>query len=647
MLAANDVFLAGWAEGWRPDPLLSVPDWSDANIILTSKDGPEPGPYRTSRTPYVRGIGDCLSVTSPFETVIWIAGAQVAKTRTGLNWVGSVIDNTPGPMLFVLPTVDLAKKVSKQRLGPMIEATPALRAKVAEAKSRDSGNTMFEKEFPGGMLLMTGANSAAGLRSMPIRFLYGDEIDAWPDDIDGEGDPLDLAEARTNTFARRKIFYTSTPTVKGLSKIEKAFDRSDKRFYFVPCPHCGHKQTLKWKDAAGAYCLTFKRDEHGRIIKGSVGYICEACGVIIEERHKPYMLEHGEWIPTAPGDGKTAGFHLSSLYSPLGWKSWEEIARQFLRSKDDPSKLKTFVNTVLGESYTEDGDEVDPNSLKSRLEEFPAEVPAGVGVLVAAVDVQADRLEVKVKGYGEEEESWDIAFQQIHGDPGQQDVWDDLDTFLRTEFQHESGAMMGIRAAAVDSGFQSEMVYRFCKARASRRIHAIKGDNRVAKDVLSRPSMNNRYRAKVFLVNSASAKDVIYSRLRIKRPGPGYIHLPAWADDEYLAQLTSEKCVRRYAKGRGSIREWIKTRERNEGLDLEVYCLAALYMLGRPFIASLGEKARELMQQGHQAADQAAQDEEEIPADPTKLPRVADYTSGAAPGFPGRGPGSGGWWNKS
>lgn len=587
-----------WIEGLRPDPDITVSEWADEFRFLPKKASAEPGRWRTMRTPYLREIMDCLSPQSRVERVVFMKGAQIGGTEIGFNWLGFIIHHCPGPVLMVQPTVEIAKRVSKQRLAPSIEETPVLRERVAEARSRDSGNTMFVKEFPGGLLILTGANSAVGLRSMPIRYLFLDEVDGYPGDVDGEGDPVSLAEKRTDTFSRKKIFMVSTPKIKGLSRIESEYLTTDQRRYFVPCPHCGNMDWIRWPNIQW---------EEGRPETATL--LCEACGSLIEERHKTWMIERGEWRPTAESDGSTAGFHLSSLYSPLGWKSWGKCAREFLKAKRDPSKLKTWVNTVLGETWEEEGDDIDMDSFKARLEDYPAEVPAGVGVLVASVDVQGDRLECKVKGYGAGEESWLIAYSQFHGDPGRQEVWNELDGFLRQEFVHQSGVKMKISAVGVDSGgLHTEQVYRFCKARTGRRIWALKGGSMRGKEVVGRPSDKNRYRTKLFLVGTDTAKDIVFSRMRIKTPGPGYMHLPAWVDDEYIEQLTSERAIRKYVKGRGTVREYVKTRERNEALDLEVYCLATLYTLGTHTIKRLGDMATALARGEGAKATNAGQD---------------------------------------
>jgi phage terminase large subunit GpA-like protein len=577
---------AAFGQSLAPEPLLTVSNWADEYRLLSSTASAEPGRWRTARTPYLREIMDCLSPAHPAERVVVMSGAQIGKTECGNNWIGYVIHRAPGPMLMVQPTVEIAKRVSKQRIAPMIDATPVLRERVAESRSRDSGNTVQVKEFEGGLLIITGANSGAGLRSMPIRFLFMDEVDEYPGDVDDQGDPVALAEKRTATFSRRKVFLTSTPTIKGLSRIEREFLESDQRRYFLPCPKCGHPDYLTWRDPAH-HRIEW---EEGR--PATAQMICGACGEQVEEQHKTEMLLKGEWRATAAGDGKTVGFHLSALYSPLGWKSWAQCAAEFLRAKEDPFRLKTWVNTVLGETWEERGDSVAAGSLMARLERYPAEVPTGVGVLVAAVDVQGDRLEVVVKGYGAGEESWLVAFTQIHGDPARETVWHELDRFLAQEFEHESGQKLRVERTVVDSGgAHTEHVYRYARARLGRGVLPIKGGNVAGRPLVERPSRHNRYNVPLFVLCVDTGKDVVMSRLRIPSPGPGYVHMPDWVDEEYLAQLTAEKAIRKYVKGRGAVREWVKLRERNEALDLEVYALAALYILGPVLLRSLAERA--------------------------------------------------------
>jgi phage terminase large subunit GpA-like protein len=585
-LSVSELCAAAFGQSLAPEPQLSVSDWADEYRFLSGTASAEPGRWRTARTPYLREIMDCLSPMNAAERVVVMAGAQIGKTECGNNWIGYVIHRCPGPFLMVQPTVEVAKRVSKQRLAPMIEATPALRERVAESRSRDSGNTVQVKEFEGGLLIITGANSGAGLRSMPVRYLFMDEVDDYPGDVDGQGDPVALAEKRTATFPRKKIFLTSTPTIKGLSRIEREYLESDRRRYFVPCTKCGHMDYLTWREASH-HRIEW---EEGR--SETAHMICGGCGERIEERNKTEMLTRGEWRATAAGDGRSAGFHLSALYSPLGWKSWAKCASEFLAAKEDPFRLKTWVNTVLGETWEERGDSIEAGSLAARLERYPAEVPTGVGVLVAAVDVQGDRLEAVVKGYGAGEESWLVAFTQVYGDPAREQTWLDLDSFLKQDFVHESGQKMKVECAVIDSGgMHTEHVYRFARVRLNRRVFPVKGGSIAGRPLVERPSAHNRYRVPLYVLCVDTGKDVVMSRLLIQSRGPGFVHLPEWVDEEYLAQLTAEKAIRKYVKGRGAVREWVKLRERNEALDLEVYALAALYILGPTLIRKLPDRA--------------------------------------------------------
>jgi len=520
-----------------------------------------------------------------------MAGTQITKTANGLNWLGYIMDQNPGPILLLRPTLEDARRFSTQRLDPMISATPALRGLVRPSRSREGGNSTTIKEFPGGVLFLVGSNTPTGMKSMPIRFLFCDEIDEYPGDVKGQGDPIVLAEKRCSgpNYSRRKVFLVSTPTIKGLSRIEKEYERSDQRRYFIPCSHCANMDWIRWEN------IRWDLDENKVLIPESVELACAECGGLMQERYKMQALPAGEWRSTAEGDGETVGFHLSTLYSPLGWFPWAAAVDEFLKSQNDIMRLKTWVNTVLGETWEERGDSVDPDSLMARAERYGGDVPVGVGILIASVDVQGDRLECQVKGFGASEESWLIAFHQFHGDPSQLQVWDELDLFLRGTFAHENGQEVPIALTTVDSGGNhTEEVYRFCAARGARRIFAIKGGTDRGKPLVGRPSRHNRYRIPLFVLCVDTGKETVYSRLKVGSPGPGYCHLPDWVDDEYVAQLTAEKAVRKWHKGRGVVRDWIKTRERNEALDLEVYALAGLYILGPAVIRSLPERANAL-----------------------------------------------------
>jgi phage terminase large subunit GpA-like protein len=370
----NQIYIDSFIKGIRPDEDLGVGQWAERYRFLSQKGAAEPGPYRLSRTPYLRGIADELSQSSPIQRVVFMKPVQVGASELMFTWLGSVMHATPGPCMLVQPTTDLMEKVSKQRIASMIEETPVLRELIGPEKSKTSGQTVLLKEFPGGVLSMVGANSPVGLRSMPVRFLGLDEVDAYPHDVGGEGDPVSLAEKRTTTFARRKIFITSTPTTKDHSRIEIEYEKSDQRRYFVPCPHCGTLQWLKFKQ------LVWVNDDPSTTV-----YKCEHCQEFIPERYKTQMMEDGQWQATAPGDSKTAGFHLNALYSPIGWTSWATIVDEFINSKGDAPKLKTWVNTILGETWEEEfAAKVGAGALQERAEDYQSGfAPAGVLIVTA------------------------------------------------------------------------------------------------------------------------------------------------------------------------------------------------------------------------------------------------------------------------
>lgn len=591
-LLAAEVYASAYADGIVMEPVLTVSQWADRFRILDTKTSAQPGPWDTARTPYLREIQDELSPQSGTWRLAFQKGSQIGGTEAANNFLGFIITCAPAPVLMVLPTVEIAARVSKQRIAPMIALVPELREKVKSSRSRDAGNTTHVKEFEGGLVMLAGANSGAGLRSMPIRFLICDEIDDYPGDVDNQGDPLSLAEKRTSTFAQKKIYVVSTPTVKGVSRIEKEFLAGDQRRYFIPCPHCGHMDFIQWRiggwDGHQGRHHHIQFEEH----KPETARLCCAqCDKLIEEHEKTRMLELGEWRPTATCEPGRRSYHLSSLYSPVGWRSWPNCVAEFLEVKHDPFRLKQWVNTVLGETWEEPGQSVQAGSLLARAERYAAEVPTGVGALVASVDVQGDRLEAKVLGFGAGEESWLIAFSQFHGDPAQAKVWAALDEFLKQTFEHESGRRFKIDIVVVDAKFQSEAVYKFCAAREYRNIYAVTGGTEKSKPVVGRPTRNNVYRAKHFSLCVDTAKDLIYSRMTIANPGAGFMHFPEWTDQDYVDQLTAERAIRRYVKGKGSVREWHKVGRRNEALDLEVYCLAALYILGPTFVRGLEKRA--------------------------------------------------------
>lgn len=582
-----------------PPPKLTVSQWADRYRVVPPPS-PEPGKWRTDRVPYLRGIMDAFSDPA-FETVLCFTSAQIGKTEALLNVIGFHMDQDPAAVLVVYPDLGVAADWSVTRLAPMIRATPKIRDRVHDPRSRDSGNKILHKLFTGGEIKVAGANAPASLAGKPVRIVLCDEIDRFTPSSGAEGDPISLARKRTANFWNRKIGLFTTPTNKGFSRGETAWEESDQRRYHVPCPHCGVFQILEW----GAI-------EWDKGHPETVHLVCmkpDGCGAVIAEREKPEMLARGRWVAENPGS-RTAGFHLSALYSP--WARWEELVREFLAAQGHAELLKVFVNTVLGELWEEAGERVDSGMLFTRLEPYAAAVPSGACVLTAAVDVQGDRLEVRVWGWGPGEESWLIDGKSIPGDPGVADSkgpWAKLDTYLAQPWQHEDGATLGISCTFIDSGngWHARNVYDFCRDRLTRKIFACKGSSQQGHPFLKAPTHSNAGRVNLFLVGTSTGKDSFASQLKIPKPGPGYVHLPDTTDREELEQLTSEKKVTRWTKGRKTT-AWMPTRDDTHGLDCRIYAGGAFYSLGADTIRRLPELLARVRAAGAKKRDPDAPD---------------------------------------
>jgi len=584
--------LRTWGAGLTPDPDLTVSQWADKHRMLSGRASAEPGRYRTARTPYMREIMDRLSPGDVMQRIVFMKAAQVGATEAGNNWIGFAIHQAPGPMLAVQPTVELAKRNSRQRIDPLIDESPDLRERVKPARSRDAGNTMLSKEFAGGILIMTGANSAVGLRSTPARYIFLDEVDAYPASADEEGDPVTLAEARSLTFAhRRKVFLVSTPTIRGLSRIEREYEASDQRRYFVPCPHCGAMQWLK-----------FDRLRWQKGKPETAEYFCEGCDQPIGEHHKTAMLEGGEWRATAAAaDPTTVGYHLSALYSPIGWLSWERIVRSWEAAQGSDEAIKAFRNTILGETWVETGEAPDWQRLYDRRERWKSgTVPAGGLFLTAGADVQKDRIEVDVWAWGRGLESWLVDHVVIEGGPGDPACWRQLTDLLGKTWAHASGTHMTIARLAIDSGFETSAVYAWSRQVGFAQVAPVKGlegFNRsspvTGPTYVDATIAGKRLRrgVRLWTVATSTFKAETYRFLRQDRPTAedisagatfpaGTVHLPDWADSEWLKQLTAEQLVTVKSRRGFSKLEWQKLRERNEALDIRIYARAAAWILG-------------------------------------------------------------------
>jgi len=581
--------------GLEPDPILHVSDWADRHRVLSASASSEPGQWRTDRTPYLREVMDALSSSSPVESVALMKGAQVGGTEAGNNWIGYVIDHSPGPMMCVMPTVPLAKRNSRQRLDPLIRDCPRLREKVADRRSRDASNTILAKEFPNGVLVMTGANSASGLRSTPVRYVMMDEVDAYPGDVEGEGDPILLAMRASRTFSRRKSLMVSTPTFLGRSRIEEHFNKGDRSYYHVPCPGCGEMHRLRWQKKDEGLVMMWDDDD-----PTSARVVCTSCGEITEEHKKTWMLEKGVWVPELPErSDRRRSFHLSSMYSPVGWRSWAGMVESWLDAQGQPDKLRVFVNHDLGETWHEKGEAPEWRELYDKRETYPiGTVPKGGVFLTAGVDVQGGRnarLEVEVVAWGRGKESWSIDYFVIPGDAAEEATWAELDGLLARTWPTAEGAELPIRTMAVDSGFQTQHVYNWCRRHPKTRTIPVKGTKSLpvivgtprAMDV-SRGGRTIRRGVMLWTVGTTVAKTEFYGWARLRasteeRGGefpPGYPHFPQYEEDAFKG-LTAEQIVARVDRRGYRTYDWeVLPGRRNERLDCRVYARAAAAVCG-------------------------------------------------------------------
>ncbi|MEJ1161781.1 phage terminase large subunit family protein [Prosthecomicrobium sp. N25] len=565
-----------WRLGLAPDPQMSVAEWAERYRILPGTAG-EPGPWRNARTPYMVGVMDALSVGSPFERVVVMAAAQTAKTEAALNFIGSIIHLTPGTTLFVQPTDSAAKRATRTRIDPMIEATPDLRERVAKRRGRNAGNTDSLKTFPGGALVICGANSPVNLRSLPARFVLLDEVDAYPADVGGEGDAIDLAVARTVTFrGRRKILLTSTPTVDGASRIQAAFEEGDQRRFYIPCPSCDETTAWSWD---------MVRWPEGR--PEAAHMVCPHCGGVIEEREKPRLLALGEWRATAPGDGRTASFHVPGVLSPF--KTWAELAADQIAAGKDPTRLQVFTNTGLGLPWldAETGPLTVDALLRRAVDADPPWIellPERAAVITAGVDVQDDRLECEFIGWGRGEESWSLDYAVLAGDTTRPEVWHALDRLLLRRFRHPRAVPdLPVAAVAIDhGGHRSAEVSRFSAERLQRRVWAVKGRGGDGIPPWPRrpPKARRGALAAVHVVGVDGLKHQLFGRLRSADPhGPGAIHIPGDREEWWHAGILAERPIREW-RGRVARVVWLADRNvRNEPLDARVYAIAALHGL--------------------------------------------------------------------
>ena len=641
--AAVAVAIPGLLQGilddtYRPAPKLSVSEWSEMRRVLTQ--GQMAGQlWRNEEAPYLVEIMDAVSdIHRPRKAVV-MKSARVGYTEGIIgNCVGYFIDQEPSNVIVMQPTDEEADNYSKENLDPLLRQTPCLRDRLHLDSYKDSRNTIAYKAFPGGSLSIIGPK-ASNLRRRSARTAFSDEIDELDDTYD-QGDPLKRLDKRLDDFDDALHFRGSTPTIRGSSRIEKEWDGSDQRRWFVECPHCGESQALVWGGKASDHGIAWDKEVHctgcgaeveygqpcecgseeaeARHLPETAHYLCVK-GCRVEEHDKRAMIQGGAWHATNP-DGRYPGWHINALVSLFPGARWGKLAGEFLDAKDDPEDLKVFVNTVLGETWDAPASQVDVDALETRAEQWESDVPDGVGVLTAAVDVQGDRLELLVRGWGLGEESWDILHERVYGDPEAADTWGRLDALLTKAYHHEAGGTMRVAATMVDAGYLTDTVYRFVKVREPRGVFACMGDaGREGTPPLKRPTRPNRDGVKVFTLGVFGLKDSLLKRLMISLPGPRFVHLRLPSDRcngfdaEYFAQFGAEKIVTGIVKGsRRATRQFVQTRNRNEAIDLHAYNLAALQSLG----AAVRELMPEWVEQARAVPELEDDPKETVPPEP-------------------------------
>lgn len=579
--SAELLALKAVARAMRPKDTITVSEWADANRILAVEGSAEPGPWKTSRTPFLREIMDQLSEDSPAQLVAFMKSSQVGGTEVGSNWIGYVMCHAKGPIAVVMPTEKSLGDWMSQKFDPMAAATPAVANVLKGRSNKSSDNNAQRKKFVGGILYTKTAGSTAELKSTSLRYALGDEVDEY-DWTTLQGDPLGLLQVRLTAYHDRKLFVPSSPTMKDASRIEELFEAGDKRRYNVPCPHCGELQHLKWSNLRWA-----KNPASPRLVRHA-WYVCEHCGCEIQEHEKTAMLTeqgHGgkaRWIAEAPG-APYPSYHINALYSPIGLGlSWAELATEWIDAQGDPAKLMRFMNTRLGETWADRSRDIKPNALEARAEPYELRtIPQGCLVLTAGVDTQDDRLEIQITGHGRGDKTWAIDYHVLPGNPADEDLWGKLAEFLNATFVNGHGKQMRIEASAIDSGgHYTHNVYQFVRSRVVRRCVAIKGANTASRPILCKPSAQDvtwkgltyKKGVNLYMVGTDTAKHMLYARLNgdaEKDPSARKVHFSNQLDSSYYDQLVSEAFNPRK-------NHWEKKKgKRNEALDTWIYSIAA------------------------------------------------------------------------
>jgi phage terminase large subunit GpA-like protein len=573
--------IAPFLDGLRPPEKLTITEWADRYLVLPSKSSALPGQYSSDKTPWIKEIMNYCSPSSSFQKIIIKKGVQLAFTQAAYNMAFYHMDVDPCPIMYVLPNEKTCKEHSTTRFDPTVEVTERLKDKVGAKRDRDGGNTKMTKDFKGGVFYYASANIADDLRSKPIRIIVMDEVSTWSKDINGEGSPVKLAEKRTSTFPNKKILMISSPTVEEECIISDEYEKTDKRKWMVPCPHCGSYQSLEFEQL---------RWEKGNYEK--VTYECKDCNEQIQERYKTKMLANGKFVATDPSKAskRKVGIHMNSLYSPLGWYSWKEIAEEWDEAQNDMPLLKTFTNTVLGETWKENSEKPDEQRLWERREHYAMnKPPKEVVMITAGVDIQKDRIEVVLTGWAKDKQNYCIDYRVLPGDTATIEVWNKLYKVVNEKFIREDGAELPIRMTAVDIGYNTQYVYNFCKRFDETRVIPVDGNDKLnmvysaPRNVDLTQSGKKIGKVRVYKVGVSLIKSELYGWLRMDRNEDSsfpacYCHYPQF-DLFFFKSLTAEKLQTKTVKGYAKS-EWIKSFARNEVLDCSVYARAAASVAG-------------------------------------------------------------------
>lgn len=577
---------------WKPPTFPPLSQWADRHAYLSPEASSVVGKFHC--LPYQREIFDTFT-DRRVETVTIMKSARVGGTKFMLFAIGYRIDQNPRPLLVVQPSLTVARRFSKIELTPMIRDTPVLHGKISKAKSRDSGNAMLQKDFVGGTIYLVGANSASGLSGITVGDVFLDEEDRYPAEADKEGDPSELAMRRADTYHNRKIVRNSSPADRATSKIEPSFLEGDQRYYHVPCPHCGSKRVLMFRQILGeepGHTMEWPENEPENAF-----FRCADCQEEIHEKDKIWMMENGRWIAKMPFRGH-ASFHIWAAYSYSPGATWGHIAKKFLTSKGSTAKLKVFVNTWLGQTWTSQGDAPDWHRLYERREDYlRGQVPARARILTACADVQQDRIEVEVIAWGPGMENWSIDYRVFWGetDSISSHVWRDLDAMLIEQFTSESGRVFTIAKFGIDCGYNTQVVTAWVRRHNSYRVVAVKGSDQ-ERQVIGAPSFTEstlngkkiKGSVRHYPIGVSIIKPEIYGWLRLPAPTDenpaipiGYSHFSVNVHtEEYFKQLTAERLEITERKDGRRKYEWVKDYKRNEALDVHVYNRALAFQLG-------------------------------------------------------------------